>query len=172
MFEHHELSNRHLDDLLAEFTDRILSLEDVERVSLSTQDPELRALEETALLLRKVVGAQRPSKALSERIRANLITEWQGLEVSPRQRFEVDQRLTRNWWRKLGWRPNLRTRRTLALGLVSIVAILVVAVLFFSPEVGSNLTGMASGQASLIAIILVLVIAAAAVIYWILTSRR
>lgn len=172
MLENHELSNRHLDDLLAEFTDRILSMEEVERVSFSTQDPELRALEETALLLRKVVGVQRPSKALSERIRANLVAEWQGSEVSPRSRYQTDQRLTRNWLHRLGWRSNLRTRRNLALGLVSIVAILVVAVLFFSPAVGSNLTGTASGQASLIAIILVLVIAAAAVIYWILTSRR
>lgn len=172
MVEHHELSNRHLDDLLADFTDRILSMNDVERVSLSTQNPELRALEETTLLLRKAVGVQRPSKAMSERIRANLVAEWHESGVSSRPKSQPDQRLIRNWLQKLGWRPTVRRRRTLALGLVSILAILVVAVLFFYPEVGSNLTGTASGQASLISIILVLVVVAIAVIYWIFNSRR
>jgi hypothetical protein len=67
-----------LDDQFADFTDKILDEETVNEMDTPfSPDPELRALEQTALRLKTAFGKDGPSEATIHRMRQNIMMQWQ-----------------------------------------------------------------------------------------------
>src|SRR5574341_1254608 len=65
-----------LDDELARFTDRLLGGEPPDTQESAGVDTELTELERTAARLHHAFGAGGPDRAMADRIRANLASEW------------------------------------------------------------------------------------------------
>jgi len=66
-----------IDDELARFADRVVANEEPEMSEMSGQNQELLALEQTVTRLDRMSRASEPESAMSSRIRANLVREWQ-----------------------------------------------------------------------------------------------
>ena len=71
--------NEHaIDNQFADFTDQILAIGTTDEKDASfSADPELRALEQTALRLKNAFGKDDPSEAVIHRMRRNITTQWQ-----------------------------------------------------------------------------------------------
>jgi hypothetical protein len=76
-------NNKHdIEDQLANFTDLILNEKPVKKEeSPFAPDPELRALEETALRLKTTFGENGPSEAVIRRMQKNINREWQQQKI-------------------------------------------------------------------------------------------
>ena len=74
-----EKQNNKLDieDQLANFTDLILEKTAKKDENPFAPDPELRALEETVLRLKKTFQEDRPNEAILTRMHKNIVTQWQ-----------------------------------------------------------------------------------------------
>ena len=69
-------NNRTIEDQLADFTDRILERTTEEGNGGDEQNPELRALEQTALRLKSAFHDEGPSDEVIQNMRQNIILEW------------------------------------------------------------------------------------------------
>ena len=144
MYNNTEQDDHNLDDQLAEYTDRLMSMEGVEDIGLSEQDSELRSLQEMVGRLKRMLKGTQPSAATNLRLRANLIAAWR--KYNPKPQLETTQRS--------GWlEPILRriigtTQRTVTLRLAFVAAIILLVVAFFTPTIGSALTGTAGVEGS------------------------
>lgn len=76
-----------IDDQLATFTDRLLEKDAVEEKDLSALDPELRALEQTALRLKNAFPEEGPNEALIQRMRQNILLRWEQQEYKATTSF-------------------------------------------------------------------------------------
>jgi hypothetical protein len=86
-------NNKHdIEDRLANFTDLILNEKSVKKEeSPFAPDPELRALEETALRLKNTFRENGPSEAVIRRMQKNINREWQ------QQKTKESQSLLQEW---------------------------------------------------------------------------
>ncbi len=82
-------NNKHdIEDQLANFTDLILNEKPVKKEeSPFAPDPELRALEETALRLKTTFGENGPSEAVIRRMQKNINREWQQQKIKASKPF-------------------------------------------------------------------------------------
>jgi len=174
MNEHLSMDDQRLDELLAESTDRILSMDTKVEVDSATRHPELRALENTVVLLKRAIADQEPSQATSDRIRARLVAEWHQSHI--RERRAAARKRRESKWNPLSWArriPSLRTQRAFALSFTVLAILLLIAVLLFFPEIeGSNLTATVGEQIGLLPIILLAVLVVAAILFWVTRHRR
>ncbi len=76
-----------IDDQLANFTDLILEKPDKNDENPFAPDPELRALEETALRLKNTFSKDGPNEAVIRRMQNNIHREWQQQEIKASQPF-------------------------------------------------------------------------------------
>jgi len=115
---------RHNNDELARFTDRVMNGEVPPISDPAGEDGELAGLMQTVAGLERTFSASGPDTARARRIKANLMKEW---EVSG----PSTQRET--LWKRLlpGW--SAVTRRQIAGYAVGVVALLVIAAAFFLP---------------------------------------
>lgn len=171
MHETSELNHKDLDDQLAEFTDQLLAMEAGQEPNIHAQDPELVELQETVILLREAIGGKLPEKQTANRIRANLIVQWNILGLGKEDR------------QKDSWIEKLRQRfraipppkpRNAALSLVAAAIILAIFVVLLTPELDGDLVGT-SGMAELptwAPIVAVLVLLILALVWWFIRSRK
>ena len=99
-----------IDDQLANFTDNILekdaAKEDEHPLS---SDPELRALEQTALRMKNAFRKDGPSEEVIQRMRKNIVTQWQ-------QESKKSKPFWKKWLNLLqpsnhGWQSQRRRQR-------------------------------------------------------------
>ncbi|MGD8406193.1 MAG: hypothetical protein PVJ21_21225 [Anaerolineales bacterium] len=121
-------NKKSVDDQLADYTDDILNEKTGEvDENPNTLDPELRALEQTALRLKNAFRDDGPSEEVIQRMRKNITVQWQQQENSRRRPF----------WKK--WLPSgqkwqsqrSRQRLYLAISLMTLLVLLLVCIPFF-----------------------------------------
>ena len=139
-FGEKRLEDQDRDKRLAEFTDKLLSGE-VSIVS-STRDSELRDLENTVVLLKKVLLDEQLSPEMAGRIRQNLAAAWSA--THPQVKSVPVSR--NNWLANLQKRVDLRAlfagRRTapqnFAWSFATVVVIILAAILWLNPDMGGQ----------------------------------
>jgi hypothetical protein len=72
--------NRTIEDQLANFTDRILERTAEEDKNSFSRDPELLALQQTALRMKNAFQEDGPSEAAIQRMRQNILLQWKQQE--------------------------------------------------------------------------------------------
>jgi hypothetical protein len=166
-----DIDPRHLDDLLAAYTDQLLSGEEPERPAPSIQDRELRGLQEMVLRLWQAFGVDRPGSAMTGRIYENLVAEWHetGLENQAKP-----------FWKRPGhpgksprsWLPAGDWRRGYTLALAVVVVVLVGSVLYFMPDGGGTLPGAARSEGSSALLIITLGVLFGGMVWWLIRRNR
>ena len=144
MYNHTEQDDHNLDDQLAEYTDRLMSMEEIEDIGLSEQDPELRSLQEMVGRLKQLLTRKQPSAATNLRLRANLTAAWR--KYNPKIQRETTRRP--GWLESILRRMRGTTQRTVSLRLAFVTVIILLVVAFFTPTIGTALTGTAGVEGS------------------------
>ena len=146
-------NNPDVEDQLVEFTDRILAKEAIKQDEATfAPDPDLRALEQTALRLKNAFGDEDPSEVAIQHMRDNIVRQWQQGENKTKELF------WKKWVQALRpseqkWQSQRsRQRFSMALSLATLVVLMLVGIPFLN-STGSNQPG-ASGQ-TLNAIVLI-----------------
>ena len=159
------------DDQLAEFADRLLGGEETE-MTLAEQNQELYDLQQMVLRFQHVI-ADRPDKAMSQRIQAKLAGEW--------QRANRPAPVLPGWldgWRKLtgsrqgrGWQSVRQRQRLTSFALsAAVVTVLLFSALFISPN-GGNLLSAARGSAALTIILVILGVSLGGLVWWLIRRK-
>lgn len=136
--------NRTVDDQLADFTDQILEENLEHNKEPFTPDPELRALQQTALRLKNAFKEDGPSDATVKRMRQNIVTQWKQQEIKANEstwrKFLSALKLPTQKWQ------TQRSRRqwNVAVSLVAIAALAVISIPFLNKISSSQ--PAASGQ--------------------------
>jgi hypothetical protein len=116
-------NNRTIEDQLANFTDQILERTAEEDKNSFTRDPELLALQQTALRMKNAFHEDGPSEAVIQRMRQNIILQWKQQESKASEPF----------WKKYlsvrkppgqKWQSQRSQQRWSTLKSVAIVAVL------------------------------------------------
>jgi len=124
-------NKRTIEDQLADFTDRILAEERIERDEATfAPDPDLRALEMTSLQLKDAFGDDTLDNEVIQRMQRNIIKQWHQQEGEAR--VSIWQKLT-GFFKGNGqqWQSQRsRQRLSMALSLATVVVLLLVAIPF------------------------------------------
>ncbi len=138
-------SKPNLEDQLADYTDRILSRKAVKQDEATfAPDPDLRALEQTALRLKTAFGNDGPDEAAIQRMRSNVIEGWQ------RGESKVSDPFWQKWIKAFKpsdqkWQSQRsRQRFSMALSIATLIVLMLISIPFLSTT-GSSQPG-ASGQ--------------------------
>lgn len=160
--------SRQQDDELAEFTDQVLSGDMPESLDAATQDQELLELQRVVVHVRQAFGADRPDEAMAERIRSNLVKEWNRIGPGPGVRMDTVSPLDR-LSRGLGLH-RLTRGQAYAFSLLVVIVVVGVLVALLSPDTstGPSLPGAAQGESGLLPLVLVLGIALAGILWWLI----
>lgn len=116
-----------IDDQLADFTDNILN-EKKSEVDERSNNPELHALEETALRLKNAFHDEGPSQEVIQRMRKNIYLRWQQQENEQRKSF------WKRWWPEgQKWRSQYTRRNQAILSYLAIICgLLIISILLFN----------------------------------------
>lgn len=122
-----------IEDQLATFTDLSLSKKtDKKDENPFTPDPELRALEETALRLKNTFSEDGPSEAVIRRMQKNINREWQQQKIKASQPFWEKWlaifRPTRQKWQS----QRSRQRSIMFSYTAIVVGLLLISILLFN----------------------------------------
>jgi hypothetical protein len=121
-------NNKNFDDQLADYTDNILNEKASEMHENPTAlDPELQALEKTALRLKNAFHDDGPSEEVIHRMRKNIAVKWQQQENKQPVPFWKKWMPVKQQWRS----QRSRQRLYLAFSLAALSAILLVCIPFF-----------------------------------------
>ena len=120
-------------DQLVDFTDHILNekktIED--KTSFAT-DPELRALEQTAMRLKQAFHEDGPSEMAIKRMHNHIVTQWQEEKIKKNQPF-WEKWITTTIPSVQQWQSQRnRQRRSIAISVTALVILVLVCVPFFS----------------------------------------
>ena len=165
-----KMNNQNLDNLLADFADGLLGEGHVD--SLTIQNAELMALQETVMLLKRALVDELPDVAMSARIRGNLAAEWEAQKTQDKIRLS---NTTGNWYKKLQKQLNLRSLfapRTFAFGFAAVALVVLVVVFLINPDIGTEVVGSAIGPAGWLPAAIVLISAGILGLFMYLRSRR
>jgi hypothetical protein len=121
--------HRIIEDQLADFTDRMLERTAVEDKEKLAQDPELRALEQTAQRLKSAFSEDGPSEEVIQKMRQNIILEWKQRESQASnsfwRKFSFVQKPREQKWQSQRDRQHWSMIRSLAsLAVVMLISIL------------------------------------------------
>ena len=121
-------NNRTVEDQLADFTDQILAGTAEEGTDPFTPDPELRALQQTALRLKNAVPKDGPSEAVIFRMRQNIVMQREQQETKASesfwQRFLSARKPSGRKWQS----QHSRRRQNLRISLAAVVLLLFVSI--------------------------------------------
>jgi len=160
-----------LDDMLAAFTDRALNSRPAESTRLATSDPELFALEQTVLQLKKTFEDAVPEAQAARRIRTRLEQQWR-LE---RQRAAVKTPAEAAGWRGLLKRfsqlPRFQRQRTLAFGFALACVVLLAGLVIFAPVNQTPPTGAAGMAAGWLPFAIGFIVIAIAAVIWLIRPK-
>jgi len=155
---------KHYDDELARFADRVISGERPDVPEMAGNNQELAELMETVVSLERVIGSERPDPAMAKRIKANLMKEWE-MSGPAAERDSFWKRL----WSAGGAAPQRQlTGLVTAVGVVALVV--VASTLFLSIPLG-GLPGSAPGGVPTALVVGGLVVLAG-VLWWLSRSQR
>ena len=134
-----------IEDQLVEFTDNILDDTDIDQDEATfAPDPDLRALEETVLHLKRTFDDTDPDEVAIQRMRNNIVREWRQEEI------ELSQPFWHKWIQALKpseqkWQSRQsRQRLSMAISLAALLVLMLISIPFMDAT-GSNQPG-ASGQ--------------------------
>ena len=114
-----------IDDQLADFTDDILSKKAVNiDESPFDSDPELRALEQTALRLKNAFQEGGPSEIVIQRMHKNVIAQWQQQKIQKSKPFWKNWIPVRQKWQS----QRSRQYQRLVLYLAMLAALMVISI--------------------------------------------
>ena len=114
-----------IDDQLADFTDDILSKKAVNIDESSfDSDPELRALEQTALRLKNAFQEGGPSEIVIQRMHKNVIAQWQQQKIQKSKPFWKNWIPVRQKWQS----QRSRQYQRLVLYLAMLAALMVISI--------------------------------------------
>jgi hypothetical protein len=156
-----------LDDELAKFADQIMGGEQPEVPLMEEgKNQELAELMETVVVLERVFSAERPDPAMSKRIKANLLKEWE-ISGPAAQPDSFWKRL----WSGETWAPQRVTGLVSAIGVAALVVIAAALIPSFS---GGGLEGSAGNPGSSIDPVPVVggLVVLAGVLWWLSRRRR
>jgi len=164
---------QYLDDELARFTDRLLAGEPPDTQESAGVDTELLEMQKTAARLNHAFGSGQPDRAMADRVRANLASEWSRVFSRPR---------TASVWRNLrqgvstvggGVRSASPTRRIVGWAFAAVV--LIALVLLLPLDLSGELAGSAGQQSEGVINPVFLVgglVVLGGVVWWLLRSKR
>jgi hypothetical protein len=166
-----DIDPRRLDDLLAAYTDQLLGGDASESPAPSTQDRELRGLQEMVLRLWQTFGVDRPGSAVTERIYENLVAEWHETGLENR---------AKPFWKRPG-HPGKSPRSRLPAGdrrwgytlaMAVVVVVLAGLVLYFVPDGGGALPGAARSEGNSVLLIIALGVFFGGAAWWLIRRNR
>lgn len=122
-----------IEDQLANFTDLILSKKtDKKDENPFAPDPELRALEETALRLKNTFSEDGPSEAVIRRMQKTINREWQQQKVAASKPF-WEKWLSMLWPKEQKWHPwRSRQRASMISYAVVVVGLFLISIFLFN----------------------------------------
>jgi hypothetical protein len=121
-------NDRTVEDQLADFTDQILEGTADEDRNPLTPDPELRALQQTALRLKNALPVEEPSEAVIHRMRQNIVMQWKQEKNKTSEPFWKSflsaRKLPGQKWQS----QHSRRRQNLRISLAAVVLLLLVSI--------------------------------------------
>ncbi|RPI29015.1 MAG: hypothetical protein EHM70_16115 [Chloroflexota bacterium] len=125
---------RNQEDLLVEFTDRILAASKPEEVEMHQGDPELVEYEKMVVRVVKTYGSEQPGREAAARIRAELIREWRRSGYEQKRAAALKPR----WFDRIrSWQP------ATVWGLAAVAAIMLAAIFLLPAGLETVLPGTA-----------------------------
>ncbi|MEW5871925.1 MAG: hypothetical protein AB1894_21835 [Chloroflexota bacterium] len=170
MVEYNDLKPQRLDDLLAEFTDRLMSMNASEDLPLDSQDQELKALQETVILLKRALADERPSPVMAERIRRSLSVEWKRADRKYQKAPGLVDR-AKDFLGSLGQSVQHSRQRSFALSFAAVAVLVVLVVLLAAPELVEPITGVAWGSEEWVPAVIILLALFVLGLLWLLRSK-
>jgi hypothetical protein len=155
-----------LDEKLAAFTDRALSSRPDEPVKPAPQDPELFALEQTVLQLKKTFENEMPEAEVAQRIRARLEREWRVERQQAQTKTSPEDSGLRGLLKRFNQLSKVQRQRTLAFGFALACVVLLVGLVVFTPMYEQPSTGAAGMATEWLPITLGIIILAIVAIVW------
>jgi hypothetical protein len=121
-------NNRTVEDQLADFTDQILARTAEEGTDPLAPDPELRALQQTALRLKNAVPKDGPSEAVIYRMRQNIVMQREQQETKASEPFWQSFLSARKPSGRKWQSQHSRRRQNLRISLAAVVLLLIVSI--------------------------------------------
>ena len=119
-------NNITIDNQLANFTDDILNKQTVNIDEPPfDSDSELRALEQTALRLKNAFQEDEPSETVIQRMRENVIAQWQREKIKESQSFWKNLMPSRQEWRS----QYSRRRWSIAISFALLITLMLISIL-------------------------------------------
>jgi hypothetical protein len=165
------MDERNKDQELVRFTDELLSAEDAGSVDIS-QDPELRSLQETVVLLRQALSDETPDPQMAARIHANLQAHWEDTHSQAQERAEGGIPFWGNFSEFFQSLFRSRQNRTLAYGLAVVLVLLFLWVAFLDEEAGAGLKATAGGVDLLYPLLVTGGLLVVVLLVWLWRSKR
>lgn len=161
---------RNLNDQLAQFTDRVLAGQPLER-SESEIAGDLSDLQAVILEIHRTVSHDPPDRELASRIQRNVLTTWrEELERSASKRSLFSRIAPIFSSQQTGWRSSSQRRRRLA-GQIALAAVIVLAILIPLAQSQGGLPAAATGETGT-AIVVFLILAIGSLTAWLLWDRK
>lgn len=168
MSEH--IDTHPFDEQVVTFADHLL--EDRQREVELSNDPELRALQETMRWLADTIEKDQPEPAMVKRIHANLVAEWGRANPQPQSVSFWERLKEMNPFQQRAWQSRRSAQRTLVLGFAyAAVAVLVLGLLLV-PVLAPPTTATAGGQIGYAFFALIGVVFVIVTILWWLTRSK
>lgn len=112
-------NKNNIEDQLANFTDKLLDEKNAEMEGYSVSpDPDLQALQQTALRLKNALHEDSPSQAVIQRMHRNIVKQWQQQETKQNKPFWEKWLPSRQKWHSQRSRQNLSVAISLAILVV------------------------------------------------------
>lgn len=160
------------DELLAAFTDQVLDAHQDELVVPTTDDPDLRALEQTVLRIKKTFGNEMPTMQTAQRIRSRLEKEFRLEQQKVQARSSPQEPDHPGWLSRLIRRSNVQRQRTLALGLAFACIILLASLVVFFPNMESPPAGAAGMVTEWLPLVVVFLVVAVVAVIWLVRAKH
>ncbi len=171
MPENKDSDNSILDNQLAGYTDLVMKGRAPE-MSSTPEGSLMRDLQNVVLEIHQSVPEKEPTSEMTERIKSTLLNEWEKEFGRSTPEIRLVKWLTKiGFSRPSGWQSTTRRKQTLAIG-AAVAAIIIIAIL--APFISSqgSLTATAIGDKGLIGVLLIILAAGSATLWWLFRRKK
>jgi hypothetical protein len=171
MPENKDSDNSILDNQLAGYTDLVMKGRALE-MSSTPEGSLMHDLQNVVLDIYQSVPEKEPTSEMTERIKSTLLNEWEKEFGRSTPEFRLVKWLTKiGLSRPSGWQSTTRRKQTLAIS-AAVAAIIIIAIL--APFISSqgSLTATAIGDKGLIGVLLILLTAGSATLWWLYRRKK
>jgi hypothetical protein len=165
MPENSHLDPSLFDNVLSDFTDRLVNGQDIDLGETPESDQEMADLQETVRLLSRTMNAGPPDPAMASRIRANLAVEWQQTMKPITQRQTAQSQQAVGWWERIQglfvgppaqqhgrWRSPRRQQQGFSFALAGLTVFALVFILVFKLVPSVTTSGAVQDNSTAIAV--------------------